>query len=100
MEERTPEEMKTECMKDQVLDIQLSRAEDWLDRIAALPQVKEAALFGVSIHAVVDDANTAVPLIRKLIEKEGVRQYKIDKIKATLEDVFVSLIEDYDRVRR
>ncbi len=93
----TPEEMKTKCMKDEVLNIKLANSEDWLDKISALPQVKEAALFGVSIHAVVEDADTAVLLIRKLFENEGVRNYKIDKIKASLEDVFVSLIEDYDR---
>ena len=93
----TPEEMKTERMKEDVLDIQLAGSEDWLEKISALPVVKEAALFGVSIHAVVEDAETAVPLIKNMFEKEGVRKYKIDKIKASLEDVFVSLIEDYDR---
>ena len=36
-------------------------------------------------------------LLMKELEKEGVKKYKVDKIKASLEDVFVSLIEDYDR---
>lgn len=93
----TPEEMKTRCMKDEVLDIQLANSEDWLDRIAAVPQVKEAALFGISIHAVVENAGVAVPLIKKLFENGGIKDYKVEKIKASLEDVFVSLIEDYDR---
>ena len=93
----TPEEMKTECMKEDVLDIQLPGSEDWLEKISALPVVKEAALFGVSIHVVVEDAKTAVPLIKKMFEKEGVKKYEVDKIKASLEDVFVSLIEDYDK---
>jgi ABC-2 type transport system ATP-binding protein len=93
----TPEEMKTECMKEDVLDIQLAGSEGWLEKISALPAVKEAALFGISIHVVVENARMAVPLIKKMFEKEGVKKYKVVKIKASLEDVFVSLIEDYDK---
>ncbi len=93
----TPEEMKTTEMKNDILNIQLRSCEEWMDRIKAVKGVKEIALFGASLHAVVEDANIAVPAIKKILEDGGVKDYKVDKIKASLEDVFVSSIENYDK---
>ena len=93
----TPEEMKTKFMKNDVIQIYVSEPEEWIDRIASLKGIKEAALFGSAIHAVTPDAKSATPLIEGLLNKGGRRDCKINKIKATLEDVFVSLIEDYDK---
>ena len=93
----TPEEMKTKFMKNDVIQIIAPGAEEWIDKIASVKGVKEAALFGSAIHAVTPDSRIAVPLIKDMLRKEGCEDCKIRKIKATLEDVFVSLIEDYDK---
>jgi ABC-2 type transport system ATP-binding protein len=93
----TPEEMKTKFMKNDVIQIIVPDAEECIDRIATLKGIKEAALFGNAIHVVTTDAKTAAPLIKNLLNKEGCKECKINKIEATLEDVFVSLIEDYDK---
>jgi len=93
----TPEEMKTECMKNDVLDIRVDKAEEWLDELAALSAVKETALFSASIHALVQDSKTAIPAIKKLFDGKGVKNYEVKKIRPSLEDVFVSSIEAYDK---
>ncbi|MDP3791413.1 MAG: ABC transporter ATP-binding protein [Candidatus Omnitrophota bacterium] len=93
----TPEEMKTKFMKNDVIQIIAPGAEEWIDKIALLQGIKEAALFGSAIHAVTPDAKKAAPLIKDMLNKEGCKDCKINKIKATLEDVFVSLIENYDK---
>ncbi|MCX5710885.1 MAG: ABC transporter ATP-binding protein [Candidatus Omnitrophica bacterium] len=93
----TPQEMKTTGMKNQVLEIQLAEAQGWLDRIRKIDGVKEAALFGANIHAVVYDSAKAVPLINDYLNKEGAKDFSVDKILPSLEDVFVSSIEEYDR---
>jgi ABC-2 type transport system ATP-binding protein len=93
----TPEEMKTKFMKNDVIQIVIDEPEEWIDRIASLDGVKEAALFGSSIHAVSPDSRRAIPLIKKMFESGGLKRFKLLKIKASLEDVFVSLIEDYDK---
>lgn len=93
----TPEEMKTKFMKNDVMQIIVPDAEEWIDKISALKGIKEAALFGSAIHAVTPDSKAAAPLIKKLFVSGKCKKYKINKIKATLEDVFVSLIEDYDK---
>lgn len=93
----TPEEMKTKFMKSEIIRINVDEPEKWTERLSAAEGVSESALFGSSIHAVSSDAKKTMPLIKKLFQKEGLKDYRITKIKASLEDVFVSLIEDYDK---
>jgi ABC-2 type transport system ATP-binding protein len=93
----TPEEMKTKFMKSEIVQIRVNEPEKWAEKLSAVEGVEEAALFGSAIHAVTPDSAKAIPLMTKLFEKEGIKDYKIAKIKASLEDVFVSLIEDYDK---
>jgi ABC-2 type transport system ATP-binding protein len=92
----SPEEMKTKVMKHEILEIVMPKAETWLEKIAVLKTVKETALFGISIHAVVYDAKNAALELSRLFDSQGASGYSINKIKASLEDVFVSLVEDYD----
>ena len=93
----TPTEMKSKCMKNEVLDIALANAQEWLERITRIEGVKEAALFGANIHAVVFDSAKAIPAIKEFLEKEKAQEFSVNKIAPSLEDVFVSSIEEYDR---
>jgi len=92
----SPEEMKTKVMKNEILEIAMPHAETWLEKISGLESIKETALFGVNIHAVASDAEKAVLELKKLFDAQGLSDYSVNKIKASLEDVFVSLIENYD----
>ncbi len=92
----SPEEMKTGIMKHEILEVVMPQAEKWIDEISRLESVKETALFGVNIHAVVLDAQKAALEMKNVFDGRGATGYSIDKIKASLEDVFVSLIENYD----
>ncbi|MDP2928825.1 MAG: ABC transporter ATP-binding protein [Candidatus Omnitrophota bacterium] len=93
----TPEEMKTKFMKSEIIQIRVDTPEMWTGRLSTVEGVEEAALFGSAIHVVSPEAKKTMPLITELFEREGLKNYKIAKIKASLEDVFVSLIEDYDK---
>jgi len=92
----TPNEMKTKFMKNDVLEIYMPDSEAWLEKLAALSFVKETALFGAGIHAVTIDSKEAVSLIEKMFKEKGIKDYSVKKIEPSLEDVFVSLIENYD----
>jgi ABC-2 type transport system ATP-binding protein len=92
----SPLEMKTKFMKNDILEIIVSDAQLWTDKIAGLDSVKETALFGANMHAVTYDADKASLAIRKLLDAAGQTGYTIRKIMPSLEDVFVSLIENYD----
>lgn len=92
----TPTQMKTENMKNDVLEIVVENSEDWVERLKSVPGVKETALFGVNIHAVVYEAAKTSAAIKELFERSGLAKYSVNKIMPSLEDVFVSSIETYD----
>jgi ABC-2 type transport system ATP-binding protein len=93
----TPEEMKTKCMKDEVLEIIIPDSQPWLEKIKKMEGVKEAALFGINIHAVVHDSAKAIAAIQEMFEKSNAGEFSVRKILPSLEDVFVSSIEEYDK---
>lgn len=93
----TPQEMKTKVMKDEVLEVTVPIAEDWVDRIQRAKGVKESALFSTKIHAVVEDSLTSIPAIKEIFAENNLTDYDIRKIMPSLEDVFVSSIEAYDK---
>lgn len=93
----TPKEMKTNFMKDEVLEVCLQGNEAWMEKLQGLNVVKEAALFGSTIHAVVENSKEAIPAIKKLAKEDNIKDCKITRIEPTLEDVFVSAIENYDK---
>jgi ABC-2 type transport system ATP-binding protein len=92
----TPNRLKETSMKGHVLEISLSDSQEWMGKISALSSIKEAALFGNSIHAVVTDVTPAISGIRQFFEQERVKDYEVRQIQPSLEDVFVSMIENYD----
>ncbi len=93
----TPEEMKTTCMENDLLEIVLADAQSWLDKIAKIEGVKEAALFGATIHAVVFDSSQAIAAVKEFLQKENAGVFSVKKIMPSLEDVFVCSIENYDK---
>ena len=93
----TPEHLKNELMREDVLDVLCDRPQDAMEIIEKLPGVKEAALFGRGLHVVAADADTAVAAIARSLPEAGFALNRVEKIVPSMEDVFVSLIEAHDR---
>ncbi|MDD5513427.1 MAG: ABC transporter ATP-binding protein, partial [Candidatus Omnitrophica bacterium] len=93
----TPLEMKTKYMQNDILEVRVADTQAWTEKLKSLPEVREVALFGANIHAVVSEGEAGSAAIKRLFEENEVSEYKISKIIPSLEDVFVSLIENYDR---
>ena len=89
--EGTPNELRQEYMKKDVLEIEVDKAVEAIEVL--YNQKVEAAIFGSMIHATVESSGTAMPEIRRVLEKEGIAVGRIEKISPSLEDVFVTLIE-------
>ncbi len=94
----SPEQLKTECMQENVLEIACERPQDAMDEIETVPGIREVALFGKGLHAVTADAAAVGPAVRRRLEEAGYRVWQIEPIVPSLEDVFVSLIEARDRL--
>jgi len=84
-------------MKNEVLEIILPDAQSWLEKLTQLEGIKEAALFGSNIHAVVYDSAKAIEAIKIFFQNKNVNTFSVKKITPSLEDVFVSAIEEYDQ---
>jgi ABC-2 type transport system ATP-binding protein len=94
----TPEELKTRLMQEEVLDVRCERPQDAIETLEALDSVKEVSLFGNGLHVVAPDADAASREIHAALIKAGLRIEHIERIKPSMEDVFVSLVEARDRV--
>lgn len=93
----TPDELKTRQMKEEIVELFCERPQDAMALIEVVPGVRHAALFGRGLHVVVDRATEAIPAIAEKLAATGFRTSSPVKIVASLEDVFVSLIEERDR---
>src|SRR5208282_4258164 len=63
--------------------------------IATLPKapgVREVAVFGNSLHVLVDDADAAIAALPPLLSGHGVKTERIGCIAPTIEDIFVRLV--------
>ncbi len=99
----TPGSIKATAMRGGVLEIVAS---PWIQAMTVLrecPFVREAALYGVAIHAVVDDPHEAAPRVSAFLADRGVGVDTVRPRAPSLEDAFVSLVgsgaEDSDGPR-
>jgi len=87
----TPSELTSRHMKGELLLVECEPLGTALEQLQTAPGVLDAAVFGNSIHAVVANAEEAIPGIRDFLLARQVRVARIEQIEPSLEDVFVSL---------
>jgi ABC-2 type transport system ATP-binding protein len=97
-----PAELKAQRMTGRVLEVVCDRPQDALADVEGSPGVKEAALFGRGLHVVTADAASGDAVataesLRGILSGRGYEVTRIEEIPPSLEDVFVSLIEERDR---
>jgi len=93
----TPLALKTGVMRERILDVACDAPQDLIETLAALPGVREAALFGAGIHLVVADPETVAGAVNQVFAERGSAPAHVREITPSMEDVFVSLIEQVDR---
>jgi ABC-2 type transport system ATP-binding protein len=96
----SPRELKSTVMRDQILDVRCGNSQDLLEKVAALPAVHNVSLFGAGLHVACTDTDKATAQIRDLLAAEGTQDERIEPVTPGMEDVFVSLIEAFDREER
>jgi ABC-2 type transport system ATP-binding protein len=96
----TPDVLKSDLMKEDILEVLCDRPQDAMGEIEKISDIKEVALFGKGLHAVVHRGEAAIATLQKVLEERGYQVERIEKIIPSLEDVFVSLIEARDRAEQ
>ncbi len=92
----TPAEIKRDQMPGRVLEIRTDRPIEALRLVEDRAEVREAALYGAAIHAVVDDAAVA-PALQRILQTGGFTVDAVEPILPSLEDVFVAVVEARER---
>lgn len=87
----TPSELKQDSMKGELLLVECEPLGKAVEALEKAQEVKDAAVFGNALHIVVENAAVAEPRVRSYLSGHGVTVLRVEKIRPTLEDVFVSL---------
>ncbi len=90
----SPREIKTRRMRNAVLEIDPADLLGALELAAGLPSVLDVALYGNRLHAAVRDAAQARSDLFHSARLKGIEIRSAEAITPSLEDVFVSLLED------
>ncbi len=92
----TPAELKTIIPED-ILEIRVEQPFEALERLEDSGLVKDVALFGDTLHAVVEDADAAITAVGDFLAERELVSAGIVQVRPSMEDVFVSLVELEDR---
>jgi ABC-2 type transport system ATP-binding protein len=95
----TPTELKQKSMKGELLLVEAQPLGNAVEVLQSAPGVLDAAVFGNALHLVVPQAESAIPAIRSYLQSNGIAVGKVEKIRPTLEDVFVSLTTESAQAR-
>jgi ABC-2 type transport system ATP-binding protein len=92
----SPLQLKADLVKGELLEIVTSDFARALELLSADLRYHQMSLFGSAIHVVVDKATAASPEIERLLEASNVAVHSISRIPFTMEDVFISLVEEQE----
>jgi ABC-2 type transport system ATP-binding protein len=89
----TPHELKTEYIKNPILEVESSDVNAAMSLLTKEKWVKEISLFGTALHIQVEDEQSAKEQLAKILGSKNITISRIDTIMPSLEDVFIQLIE-------
>jgi len=93
----TPSELKRRFMRGELLLVECDALGRAVETLRAFPPVLDAAVFGNSLHLVVEHGQSAIPEVKKCLADKGVVVHHIVTIPPSLEAVFVSLTTESGR---
>jgi ABC-2 type transport system ATP-binding protein len=87
----TPTELKHTFMKGDLLLVECAPLGPALEVLRSSAGVLDAAVFGNALHLVVEEADRQIPELRAVLAGHDISLSRVEKIRPSLEDVFVSL---------
>jgi ABC-2 type transport system ATP-binding protein len=87
----SPAELKRDAMHGELLLVEGEPLPAAIEALQNQDGIHDVAVFGNALHLVVEDAKRAVPLVRQQLEEKRVKVSRVEPIRPSLEDVFVSL---------
>ena len=91
----TPSELKQKSMKGELLLVECDPIGPAVEALQHAPNVLDAAVFGNALHLVVPNAAQARPDVQQYLATNGINVSRMEQIRPSLEDVFVSLTTEH-----
>jgi ABC-2 type transport system ATP-binding protein len=88
----SPGQLKHRSLGGELLRIECTALDRALVALQDFAPARDVAVFGSTLHVLVDDAAASSGTIIKFLTDHGVTQARASRIDATLEDVFVQLV--------
>jgi ABC-2 type transport system ATP-binding protein len=88
-----PEELKKK-FPGEILAVHAAQPGGIREALAGAPGVRGALLVGDHVHVFVDDAARRLPDLRSHLDGAGISYDSIDRVTPSIEDLFVSAVED------
>ncbi len=89
----TPSDLKLKTLSQGVMEVECDPLILALDLLKKEPWISEAAVFGDSLHVIGKEGIDLKQKITALFQTDGILLKRMEWIRPSLEDVFVSLIE-------
>jgi len=95
----SPAELKASLGAGRLLYLESSDLMGALTALNGKPGILDVAVFGGGLHVKVEDTVRGEEAVHAALEPAGIKVGRLDPISPTMEDVFVSLIEDQEKSR-
>ena len=96
----SPAELKQSLGVGHLLNLESSDLLESLTQVYGGDHILDVAVFGGGLHVKVDDAAPAMAWIRQTLDHAGIQISVLEAITPSMEDVFVSLIEDQEKAAK
>ena len=93
----TPSELKGKTLSQGLLEVECDPLVPALDLLRKAPWISEAAMFGDSLHVIGQEGVDLEQEVSRTFEQQGIHLKRVGRIRPSLEDVFVSLIQKEGR---
>ena len=96
----TTDELKRVFADRTIVEVQTANPVETMRLLDRIPEVEKTSVFGTSVHAVLQgDAREVTPLLRRRLESAGVVVTSMAVVPPSLEDVFLEVIEQREKVQ-
>ncbi len=93
----TPSELKQSLGTHHLLLLEVSDLVGSMTLLEKVAGVSDVAVFGGGLHVTVENDQSAIPEIRRVLEQASIQVPILEPIEPSLEDVFVAMIEREER---
>jgi ABC-2 type transport system ATP-binding protein len=76
-----------------ILEVHSNQPVQVMKVLDGMPQVEKTTVFGTAVHAVLKPGGSDLEHVRRTLEASGLQVRAIDRVTASLEDVFLDVVE-------